>query len=1659
MLGTARISNVRLVGILALATLLWGVLLTIQGKVQVHSYRKNPILSIELAYSQDNVDFTVGWKQGDRRAAAGWKPGDPQLAAQNAHGLRVNTYLDFVFIFLYWALLTQIARLYEPFDSKVSWILSMAARWAALFDVGENICIFAKLTRPKPWIPPLLGHDLSLVKWGCFFLALFAAGYLLMRYGVTRQWRRLRFAAGAIAVLAFLSGLVAFCATVSRALVLLTLTPRLAGLWRYQMDAITTGTGIATVAMLLVAIAFLLMSADAWQSPQEPAMPSSLPERKPAAAPAQPVFAPGGGGDDALCFTAGPRAAYFGAGVIHAYLAARRQHPVVVAGISSGAVSAAAIQKCYRELQSAPPEKRSAPPALAADEPSRWGWFRTYLRALTDQPLDVIWKAIPDLSDFFADMPPIRDTSLPCKEETEARRQRYVLIKLGRRLAKLPLSVRRLTEALIYYVRAKERYGFLSRVRLGLRLAYFVRRLSWYICAPVADNFYKRPREDGKEPPLTAVRPLFGAGVYLIAALLVVITWSFYVWAASKILIAVTGYGFSWPSSRASAWTMLSATGALAASIEYALIAWVANIEIYVPECSWRDKLRASLKLGPLWLALWLMCVAAWMRWASVGLPASLRTKNVVGFVGAHSATLFEIRKWSFRAWVWLILVVAALLGAGYCVGKFRAWRRKEGREVSLFSWAAGVLMQDIGLSNRVISHFYVVQKLRELFDPSAVTRGGSFETVQDKPMAVLLVSAALQTLPSAERFKIASQQVWPQPGAPLVEALRAAIAMPGLVEPVHVGASEMQYWLAEDQAQRMGAADGSPRRMERLFTSLQGTTPPHLDVVDGTIVRQNPLPALFAFLNKHQEEAEKLTSRGSAIHVVFNVPLEPRGQGAPATAPANVVDVGRLSLRLAKRRDTKLEVQQTNFLTQLERLVVEAGGSSAMKRWSAGDRGESDVLDTLPLSADCIAPEEDINVGPPLNPQRDKCLEVMAAGCRQSLQRLYQDRIPQGGIACRELMAQLWGGKIEVPDPPGLPEVCHACSQYLGRSEPADDSPLRLSAEKFPQLKGDTPRIAFVASGGVFRGAFQVGVLAALLKANVQIDLVVGASVGTLMGGALAAAASNPDRQVGLQVLSNLLSTFADVDRRIALTATLKSASRELGIRGRSIALSPRDLQRMVRRGSRFDPGFAVIGAPPALLDAISTLLALPYEETKRIAAYFVAGEITKAVWELVQKVRDYTLPRLGIDQFVMGVSLLQPTADALLFPDPRRRNRNSTQPFLDANGRGVAMFATATNLVTWELRLLGDPGLFGGSYDFLEGALSSSAFPAVFQPRRETDIYPGSGNPNYVYADGGMFDNLPFFPAMHVMTSVQKDFIEGNAGAETSQVGFEKACQCLQQRHTCPDLLIAGSLDAEPTRDIGRFNTTLSVSKRAKVLNANLKIRDFEFAAVRVHAQVGRLLQSNLRNLSPANSGFLNEIIDAAVLPIFPADQQHLNPTFAFCRTLGLQTGRIQSSVADGCFQTLKQIARAQAHRPPSFKDRECEYVPWDIEARSGHELRSKSIWGLFVAGKLPYIQARKTAATNPNECPFFEIAWPKLATQAGAEPGAEVQPAAFTCPFAEAGTAIAQGTYFACGNDAHHKQVRDGLRNVNVPHAAMRAWAARQKEKAAAATQSHP
>ena len=312
---------------------------------------------------------------------------------------------------------------------------------------------------------------------------------------------------------------------------------------------------------------------------------------------------------------------------------------------------------------------------------------------------------------------------------------------------------------------------------------------------------------------------------------------------------------------------------------------------------------------------------------------------------------------------------------------------------------------------------------------------------------------------------------------------------------------------------------------------------------------------------------------------------------------------------------------------------------------------------------------------------------------------------------------------------------------------------------------------------------------IGAMHATGLKPDMIVGASVGTLLGAAFGSMFSSSGQQAGVK-LRRLTNLFLELDQRVALTKTLKAAVKDIGIRSRgaSMKLSPNTLRKMVRAGTRQDPGSAITGAPPALIDAISDLFLIPYRATARIASEFVAGHVTRATHTFWTQIRTETIDRLGIYDALIGSSLLE-RETRLVLGDVAQ----DVQPFLEHSR--IAFFATAVNLVTEWITILGAQ-LTADRYDLIEALLASSAFPMAFAPRRASALYPGIGRRDVFYGDGGMFDNLPFVPAFEVLREVQMDRLQ-------STLGQGRWRQELVRRHRQPDLFLVGALNIRQTED----------------------------------------------------------------------------------------------------------------------------------------------------------------------------------------------------------------------------------------------------------------
>lgn len=1579
-------------------------------------------------------------------------------------------------------------------------------------------------------------------------------------------------------------------------------------------------------------------------------------------------------GNDALCFTPGFPGATFGAGVIHAYLAADRDPPQIAAGISLGTVSAAVMQRSYADLLAAKGSPSHADPCTAPPDPStveaaRWKFFRKYLSAVTDRPFQVLWNGIPDPADFFADLPPIKDP-VPgtitdenvrrkwMEQERQARRELYLLVKLGHWLAKLPIRISTIANLLVAHVRSKEKYTSPKLVRnLQARLWQVAIAISFIlhivrVPARFPDYKFAKWRDEPLAPTWrfhtdTAqswfrecwrkdwARFFYGAFnfvntfvlgsiiglaatakskddrlwyLYLLAALV-----SFFVASAAAtflvrrkrlfwrlgltgilMLLALTSQKTNWPVFawidsrgqdvtqhwlRAVLFIFLLALGHLVLlgiiakkerTERISLPAWWFHVRTWV---EWL--IQRPLFGWPLYFASWGILILLLLWTASLSLSSLRYLAHCGGWwllLTVPSSLLVLFLTFSLGTW-WIpmkgkfpfrtgpfvtstLSVVALIIffhtsafntlkadfkqdpgssqpaltlneGApGQQTDShqrngllFEYWNDlKKGSEkvlghpvvvtiivlvVALFLMALGLdddarnsfvnsLFRRVEMNRHIIHDYHLNLALTNLFGENGVS-----PPLTHLPFPLLLVASPLQSV-GGKPWE--NNQLWARPlltpdEPELVCVLRAALAGTPAFDPYAAVGEKVGVWYkpASDTSAKDAPKDNAPTSANAgVSNQVEGGSPSQatelapnrLDLVDGAVIRQNPLPALFNYIRRNQGIIEHLDGsilRDARVHVVYNVPTQAApsatktddassekqdglpmdvkktasistGDGKAKTDDKlnDIVDVALLSLRLAQRRDINLEIEQTNFIA---RLAYEINKFTKEKPQDPALSKRAESSDIFPIFADHISPPKELSFANLIAPKRDEVLDHAAAGCKAALEQLYSSQIKSNGgkVDCKAFLRAV--RKTQQGDF-GLPEICGRCDGCLtsnaapkekGASERAEIDAWANHTDfkaEFPRLSAGEPRIVFIASGGVFRGPFHVGMINAMLALRITPDLVVGASVGTLVGGALAATLAAKDDPDSLEVLGQLVETFQKVDEQVAFTKSLKNAARELGLRGRMVDLSAAELRRKIQEGTESDPGFAVTGTPPVLIDAISDLLLIPHGATSKIAAEFVAGHFTDAVGLLVQALKKETLVRLGIDQAVMGTSLLEPAARLLLGSMLKDANGedwydlSSRQPYKERSSGPsqpenkkvkIALFATATDLCRQRSVLLGCYRHDLHSYDFVKAALASSAFPAVFSPRRESEIFPGLGLVGNKYSDGGMFDNLPITPALEILAAAQKDH------ASADPVG------ALGKRLACPDLFITGSLDvndngaptkpsanlAAPGSAIAKrlskqerkgnaqqnsepieFDNLRAIIQRTGSLQHNLKIKAFEEVSEKISEYLQLLydLIQDKQGKIQAPSSYLNGLVNAVLLPVYPTDKDHLNGTFHFCDSLGRKTEVVNQSMADGCFQTMRELTISLS--------------------TSGKPARCKAVDSFVESERIPVLRPRpdqNAANDHPGEqgklCPYFSIE------------KNEIVP--FICPFSQSKSEGARELYEVCKRDEKHQETyRDEL-----------------------------
>jgi hypothetical protein len=233
------------------------------------------------------------------------------------------------------------------------------------------------------------------------------------------------------------------------------------------------------------------------------------------------------------------------------------------------------------------------------------------------------------------------------------------------------------------------------------------------------------------------------------------------------------------------------------------------------------------------------------------------------------------------------------------------------------------------------------------------------------------------------------------------------------------------------------------------------------------------------------------------------------------------------------------------------------------------------------------------------------------------------------------------------------------------------------------------------------------------------------------------------------------------------------------------------------------------------------------------------------------------------------------------------------------------VQFLATATNLTTGELDLLGSHSSLDRVPALVPGLLASSAFPGVFRPRADWELRSLAAGLPEELVDGGIADNLPILPVMRFL------FLSSRLGVAAARptVGGRPA----------PHLLFTASLEVErhdltPEEARQKAGNWIATSAHAKQLRYNIKIDS--------HRQGQRITRAIFRSL-PRSQRDAFEFLDQHVVCVKP---KWLCGTFGFHPMLGFQRNRQAKSIAHGCAITLVSLAREQAR-----VEREGWYARW--------------------------------------------------------------------------------------------------------------------------------
>jgi predicted acylesterase/phospholipase RssA len=841
-------------------------------------------------------------------------------------------------------------------------------------------------------------------------------------------------------------------------------------------------------------------------------------------------------------------------------------------------------------------------------------------------------------------------------------------------------------------------------------------------------------------------------------------------------------------------------------------------------------------------------------------------------------------------------------------------------------------------------------------------------------------------------------------PGLSVVESLLAATALVPVFPVQRLDVPEASLRLSEEDLRR--------RRARGLHTEAR-------QYVDGVNVANEPTSALMGLY----QERGVASARCLLAYTVATLPISRASlPDEKRTYPGLLAVVERV-MELKHFRDARLE----KALTELYTRILPEGRAIPL-----AEQGQPFVrAEILP-----IEPEVPLHLsfGLPAAGNREeyrtKLLETVAIGCRATLEATISrsittlDRLEKP-LSCHAAIQLRTGAETPFPGSnpkfgPGLAEVCRNCRLFLGGEslqtdrgrhewplEPGTSPPSPFETDEGPAttvlpfisgahdqettpLSGPPvagPTVSLLSSGGVFRGVFQVGVLAGLSEAGLRPTIFAGASVGSIMAAMSARAFAASPGAARNERLGRLAGTFLALDRFV-LTDRFADFIRRFTLRAAGTKVAISDLDRLLRR---YDEGSTThfLGTSRRVIAGLERLLYISPFELLELIRLQREGSVSELSAALGASVQDF-LDRYGVGEEILGAERLA----YLIREHAGVDQRTTIDDFRESTG--AILLAVATNLTEGRLDLLGgdQPNATG----LLEALLAGSAFPAVFRPRWSSEVVPNTDQ-IHQYTDGGVMDNLPLDAVVRFLDRQSRP-VQTKKRLKVAPY-FER--RPIASGHAVPHVLFAASLErwSAPIDPAYLREGWFAARARAEELRYNRKVDDYRSAQRHFRAIL------TLREQGEPKLKVGWKPLDLEVVPIKP---KWLCGTFAFNPMLGFRRQRQAENIAHGCASTLGTLYTL------SLDSATTNWFPgWEIDGFAGT------------------IDPRGFPESNPKTLRF------KLAPQPRKAPGACWFRNGALCPFSrtqlrkqdvlsETQRAELEQIYQACGRKETHRTKGD-------------------------------